>query len=1038
MALFAEALASARELRDFHHRSWTSENGIGAVRYLHQGKDGFLWLTTSKGVFRFDGIRFQSIDDASHGLARNKELDSAFPARAGGLWLSTQRQGMLHWNGEELKAFPDRRCTPSRGDGRIVEAQDGSLWIRSSAGLGHLQDGVCRMMGPADGYPGGFASDLLVDRRGTLWVKMPSGVMYYLPAGRTRFEISPSGKGAVGDIAYIHEAPDGSVWLSDHEGLRAITDPGGLPLPPAPNRKRRSERFVNFTFAPDGTLWAANSAGLVRFHRNAIPRNGWSVDAHEGESFTMAQGLSADVIWALIVDREGSIWIGTNSGLDQLRPTALSTVKLPSRPEHQLALAAGNSGDIWVGSRGLPLTRIDADGSIHTFSQTRQSIAVRRDFHGAIWSAGFGDHSLWRSSGTSLLPVSYPTEKVELAAAIALDKNEEPWISTVGPHVYHRVASGEWQRMDETLGRKPGVFGAMAGDEHGNVWFAFSTKLVKWNGRTFERYSFSEGPLNVSVAALGFREDRVWIAGMNGIVLFRSGEFRRLRWKDEDLAGRILGVVETVGGELWLNGSSGIVHVPSPELKRWLRDPAYAVSAERLDALDGLVGLNGDRVPDPSAIQSPDGRLWFATTKALMWLDPAVLEKNRNRVPPPVQITSVTGDGVTYSLTKAAKLSAQIEKFQFDYTALSLAVPERVKFRYKLEGIDKDWNDVGQRRQAFYNSLPPGNYRFRVMACNDAGVWNEEGASFQFFLVPAFYQTWWFLALSALPFGFLIWFLVRLRIVAITRQLEARLAVRLDERERIARELHDTLLQGLLGLMLRFQFAADELPAQSPAKTALVEALDQAERVMSEGRERVKNLRNRHSEGGDLVEDLTSIGHQLSSLSPAAFELFVEGTRRVLQDVIHAEVVLVAREAIMNAFKHSGAKAIRVELNYQRRRFSLNVQDNGKGIAPAILKCGNRENHWGLPGMRERMRKLGADFAIQAPTEGGTRIVLKIPASIAYPADPSPIQRMIDRGLGVIGARRSLFKLVREIDWEEIRSSENSSENGKRDSSVRR
>ncbi len=458
--LFAEAPGLGRELLGFHHTSWTSENGLGSVKYLHQAKDGYLWLTTSKGVFRFDGVRFQSIDDASHGMARNKELDSAFPARAGGLWLSTQRQGMVRWNGDGLQSFPDRRCTPSRGDGRIVEAPDGSLWIRSSAGLGHLHRGTCRMSGPDNGYPGGFASDLLIDRRGALWVKMPSGVLLYMPPGQSKFQMSPSGKGVVGDIAYLHEAPDGSVWLSDQEGLRAITDPNGLPLPPpTAQARRRPARFVNFTFAPDGTLWAANSAGVVRFHRDSIPHNGLSVDANDGESFTRGQGLSADVVWALIVDREGSIWVGTNSGLDQLRPTVLTQVKLPPHPEHQLALAAGKSGRIWVGSRGMPLTRIDADGTVHQYPQTRQSIAVRSDSHGEIWSAGFGDHSLWRSSGTSLTPFRYPTEKTELAAAIALDKNEEPWISTVGPHVYHRLASGEWRRMDEALGRKPGVFG---------------------------------------------------------------------------------------------------------------------------------------------------------------------------------------------------------------------------------------------------------------------------------------------------------------------------------------------------------------------------------------------------------------------------------------------------------------------------------------------------------------------------------------------------------------------------------------------------
>ncbi len=495
---------------------------------------------------------------------------------------------------------------------------------------------------------------------------------------------------------------------------------------------------------------------------------------------------------------------------------------------------------------------------------------------------------------------------------------------------------------------------------------------------------------------------------MNGIVLYRRDEFRRLRWKDEDLSGRILAVIETVDGDLWLNGSSGITHVPAAELRAWLAEPAHAVSAERFDALDGLVGLSGDRVPDPSAIQSPDGRLWFATTKALMWLDPSALEKNRNRVPPPVQITSVTGDGVVYPPSRAARISARIEKFQFDYTALSLAIPERVRFRYKLEGIDNDWTEAGTRRQAFYNSLPPGDYRFRVMACNNDGLWNEEGSALDFYLVPAFYQTWWFRTLLAMLAGLFAWVLIRLRIVTITRQLEARLAVRLDERERIARELHDTLLQGLLGLMLRFQFAVDELPPLSPERTALTEALDQAERVMTEGRERVKSLRSAHDEPCDLVEELTGIGYQLSALSPAEFKLSLHGARRPLQALIHSEVVLVVREALMNAYKHSGADTIGVDLHFQRSCFSVAVQDNGKGIDPEILKRGHREDHWGLPGMRERVLKLGASFAIERRPSGGTRIALKIPASIAYQAGKSPIHRLLARGFHLLGSAKRL------------------------------
>lgn len=343
---------------------------------------------------------------------------------------------------------------------------------------------------------------------------------------------------------------------------------------------------------------------------------------------------------------------------------------------------------------------------------------------------------------------------------------------------------------------------------------------------------------------------------------------------------------------------------------------------------------------------------------------------------------------------------------QFDYTALSLSIPERVQFRYKLEGIDKNWTDAGPRRQAFYNSLPPGNYRFRVMACNNDGLWNEAGATLEFYLVPAFYQTWWFLAVCVFAVGLLALLLIRLRIKAITHQLEARLAVRLDERERIARELHDTLLQGLLGLMLRFQFAAEELPPDSHARAALAQALDQAEIVMTEGRERVKNLRTQEMGQRDLEEELTTIGIHLGTLSPALFTLSVQGNRRALRDAVQAEVLLVAREALMNAYTHSEAKKIHVDVNFQRRCFSLSVQDDGRGIDPEVLRSGRRENHWGLPGMRERMRKLGAELILDSPPSGGTRISLKIPAFTAYHTESSAIHQLFTRAGSILRAWR--------------------------------
>jgi signal transduction histidine kinase len=451
-----------------------------------------------------------------------------------------------------------------------------------------------------------------------------------------------------------------------------------------------------------------------------------------------------------------------------------------------------------------------------------------------------------------------------------------------------------------------------------------------------------------------------------------------------------------------MNGSSGITHVSADELTKWLHNPSYSVAGERLDALDGLRGLSAERTPEPSLAESQDGRMWFATTRGIAWLDPAALHKNRNRFPPPVLISSITSNGKTYPGSSDFTLPAHSESLQIDYTALSLAIPDRVLFRYKLDGVDPEWQDAGTRRQAFYTRLPPGHYQFHVIARNNDGVWNETGASLVVSIKPAFYQTWWFTALVMLAAGALLWWAIRLRIRSIAHQLQGRLAERVAERERIARELHDTLLQSLFGLTLRFHTAASRLPADDPAREALDEALKQSDRVMQEGRERVLNLRGRRIDNTNLADALAETGHQLRAIHPANFEISVEGGPRPLDEIVQEEILLIGREALTNAFSHSGAENIVAEIAYQPGALHVRVRDDGRGIDEGVLKTGYRSGHWGLPGMRERANKMRGELRVRSSSEGGTLIDLQVPGTLVYrpesPKGPWPWSLFRRRG----------------------------------------
>ncbi len=992
---FAElsAVGEPRHLQDFHHTTWGSESGIGLVFEVTQGQDGYLWLSTSQGVYRFDGVRFQSLSEATNGAVNGREIDGARSSAFGGVWLTTSSRGLLLWKDSQVFDFPDRRCTEGRRPDGMVEDKDGSLWIASSAGFVHLHQGICEMT-HGEGYSGVFPSAILIDSAGTLWLKTPKGKLLYRRHGESNFHSNLPGEGAVQAFAFLRESPDGSIWLSDALGLRKVAT-AQSPEAAGVSQVRSShvDRFGYFVFDHEGSIWAATQTGLERFTSVAHQPIGVALSVSSGEVYGMKDGLSSDNIRSFLVDREGTVWAGTSSGLDRFRRNIFSPVAVPSSPDFQLAIAPGSNGSIWTGSRSLPLTHIERDGSAHVFSATVQSLALRPYLHGQILSSGKGAAGLWQVEGTKLTPIRYPHDEVEACAAMAVDRNGDLWINSFFPAAYHRV-NGQWIDETRTLGRKPGVIGTMANDSENNVWFAFSNWLVKWDGHSYHRYTFPDGNLNISVSTLAFGGDHVWMGGSGGILLFRNGSFHKMRWQQDTLPGRVSGIVETPDGDLWINGYSGVVHVTASEVNRWINDPATAVSAEQFDSLDGLPGLAGERFPEPSLARSPDGRLWFSTVRGIAWLDPQSLASHRNRLAPPVAIEAILVGTKNYLGSSPVQLPAHTSSVQFDYTALSLAMPERVRFSYRLDNVDAGWQNASKRRQAFYTNLSPGRYRFHVTASNNDGVWNDTGAFVDFIIEPAFYQMWQFRLIVGLMLALLLAAIVQMRIASVTSQMRARMAARSDERERIARELHDTLLQSLFGVMLQFHSIAGRLSQEDPTRQVLSETLVRADTVMQEGRERVRNLRASETDSGSLIDALSTTGYQLQALRPVGFQISSRGWPRSLKPDIQEEVLLIAREALTNAFVHSQAQAISVEVGFRPRRLVIVVEDNGRGIAEEILRAGGREGHWGLLGMRERARKIGSRVDFDRPVDSGTRVTLRVPARVAYASRKGWLRRI--------------------------------------------
>ncbi len=389
-----------------------------------------------------------------------------------------------------------------------------------------------------------------------------------------------------------------------------------------------------------------------------------------------------------------------------------------------------------------------------------------------------------------------------------------------------------------------------------------------------------------------------------------------------------------------------------------------------------------------SAVRDAGGILWFATPRGVARIDRARIR--RNPLAPPVAIRSVVADGKPYPVSQDAVLPPLTRNLRIGYAALSLSIPERVRARYKLEGSDKDWQDAGNLRDAFYTNLGPRKYTFRVIASNNDGIWNETGASWNFEIEPAFYQTAWFNGLYVLAGATMIWLVYRFRLRQMTARVNLRYTERLAERTRIARELHDTLLQSFHGLLFRFQAARNMLPRRpEEAIQTLDGAISRAEQAIAEGRDAIQGLRSEPVAHNDLAQLLTATGQELASSQganrdSAIFRVTVEGERQTLSPILRDEVYRIARELLRNAFHHARARQIEAEIRYDDRLFRLRIRDDGKGIDLKVLQQGERARHWGLPGIRERAKQIGARLDLWSEVGAGTEVELSIPASVAY------------------------------------------------------
>ena len=959
---------SSQYLRD----SWAASQGFpgGAVSAIAQTPDGYLWIGTEKGLVRFDGAEFR--------------LESGSAA--------------------------DVPITRVLG---LLTDRDGTLWVRlQGARLVRYRDGQFEnVINPTVQAEVGFTA-LGSDAEGrALLTGLRSGIVR--PDGNGFVTIARTEPMTISVIIAIAEAADRTIWVGTRDaGLlllrsgKLVQGPQGLP-----------DRKIN-SLLPLGEreVWIATDSGIARFDGTLLTHP---------EIPEMPNGNQA---LAMMKDRGGEIWIGTGRGLMRLSADGRLTLdaRNPTDGVPVNALFEDREGNLWVGTaRGIERWRARtfltyADGAV-----ADSQGPIYADSRHRLWFAPASGGLAWlRGNDVGRLPGF----DGDIVYSIAGDKSGL-WVGRQRGGLTHLRDDGE-RFLQKTYGVADGLSQesvyAVFPARDGSIWAAtLSGGVSRFKDARFTTFTTADGLAANSVSSIA--EDdagAVWFATPNGLSTYANGRWTTLGEQQGLPSSDVITVHADADGILWAGTASGLAYVSAgrvvvpqsdvaslkepvngiaidPRGWLWIATSNHVLRVSRRGLLDNKIdglgvreyGLaDGLRSLDTmkrhrSVIADAAGRIWFSFNRSLSVVDPS---RALGPSPPAiVHMQEVSADGRSMSPSGMVRLPSPRQRVTFSFTGLSLAVPDRIRFRYRLDGFDGDWSAPTSAREAVYTNLGPGPYTFRVMASNSDGLWNGSEAVVQLEIGRVFWQTPWFRTAAAASLALIVLGLYRLRVHQMTSQLNVRFEERLAERTRIAQELHDTLLQGFLSASMQLHVATDTLPENSPARPGLTRVAALMKQVIDEGRNAVRGLRSTDPGPYDLEQAFSNVQQELGLVSTAGFRVIVEGQPRPLNPLVRDEVYRIGREALVNAFRHARASTVEVELEYAARHMRMLVRDDGVGIEPEVLKSGS-DGHWGLSGMRERAERIGARFKVFSRAAAGTEVELWIPSHIAWGSSHRP------------------------------------------------
>ena len=968
LVTYARALDPNRLPSQYVREQWTTETRFpgGGVNGIAQTTDGYLWIGTDRGLMRFDGFNFRPVSLTSIAIASNVSILQLLTDAGGRLWVRPQGVDLVR---QKDGKFESVRYGPVAITALSKDNHDGVLVSDIEQGTFRFVADSVQKLGPA---PPPVIS-LAETADGKIWLGTLGEGLFFLAGGRASQVNAglPDRK-----INCLLAIGSGELWVGTDRGLyrgngkdfRRVELPSFL----------GNVQVLSLLRDRDLNMWVGTTRGLLRI-------NG------EGISFSEENELRGDGgINALFEDREGNLWIGGARGLGRIRDSAFVTYSSVSdrRFEHNGPVYVDPEGRTWFAptqgglyvlrnGRVQAVTSIPANEVVYSISGWADVVWAGRQ-RGGLTRLQFHNGAIASQSYTKANGLAQNS-----AYAVYESRDGSAWAGTLNGGI-SKFKDGHFTTYTTNNGLASNTVSSILETRDGAMWFATPSGLSSLSNGQWRTYTTVEGLPSPEVNCL-FEDSSgtLWSGTSAGLAFLASNRFRVPHESPDVLREQIVGMAEDKSGRFWIATSYHVLRVPRDKLLSGVVQGGDVREYGQADGLESTGGVKRSR----SVVSDSAGRIWFSLRSGLSVVNPSQITEYS--LPALPHIEAVTADNNTADLAASVRIPPSPRRITFEYTGLSLAVPGRIQFRYFLEGFDSSWSQPVATREAVYTNLGPGPYRFRLVASNSEGLWNGPETAIALDVAPAYYQTYWFLLSCIAAFLGMLAAAYQLRLRQLSREFNLRLEERVNERTRIARDLHDTLLQSFHGLLLRFHTASELFPTRpAEAKQTLDSAIEQAAQAITEGRDAVQGLRSSTVETNDLALAVTTLGEELAggetNPNAAEFHVGVEGTPRNLHPILRDEVYRIAGEALRNAFRHAEARRIEVEIRYDERQFGLRVRDDGKGIDSKLLNDDERPGHYGMRGMRERAKLMGGKMTVWSELDSGTEVELNIPAANAY------------------------------------------------------